>query len=196
MNDPANVLSHDGLGNNPFDTNPRILAVAFRENAGVRYRLQLQNHALIARRVNALDELSLRIALERVELVAACACLSTESVFDVGECGSAVDAGLAAAEARNRAAAARGPGERNIFMETSSGCLRVRGMGMGVGAGRGVPGGPGMAGVARRHATPDDASPDASGPPRKAAREVQPGPAAAHGLRLTRWIALSVLETK
>jgi hypothetical protein len=49
MNDPANILAHDGLGDNPFDTNPRILAVALGVPAG-GYRLAAQDHALIARR--------------------------------------------------------------------------------------------------------------------------------------------------
>ena len=47
---------------------------------GERGRIeQNDGDALIARRVNALDELSLRVALERVELVAARGCLGTES---------------------------------------------------------------------------------------------------------------------
>jgi hypothetical protein len=49
MNDPANILAHDGLGDNPFDTNPRILAVALGV-AGGGYRLAAQDHELIARR--------------------------------------------------------------------------------------------------------------------------------------------------
>jgi hypothetical protein len=50
MRDPANILSHDGLGNNPFDTNPRILGIAFAAAGGRGYRLALQNHVLIPRR--------------------------------------------------------------------------------------------------------------------------------------------------
>jgi hypothetical protein len=47
--DPSNVVSHtDGLGENPLDTNPRILAVAFARAEG-GYTLALQNHALIPR---------------------------------------------------------------------------------------------------------------------------------------------------
>ena len=49
MQDPRNVLRHDRLGENPFDTNPRILAVAFGTADG-RYRLALQNRRLIPRR--------------------------------------------------------------------------------------------------------------------------------------------------
>ncbi|HVQ07483.1 MAG TPA: hypothetical protein VMS43_03515 [Allosphingosinicella sp.] len=49
MNDPANVLAHDGLGDNPFDTNPRILAVALGV-PGDGYRLAAQDRRLIARR--------------------------------------------------------------------------------------------------------------------------------------------------
>jgi hypothetical protein len=49
MNDPANILAHDLLGDNPFDTNPRILAVALGVPGG-GYRLAAQDHELIARR--------------------------------------------------------------------------------------------------------------------------------------------------
>jgi hypothetical protein len=49
QNDPVNVIEDfDGLGEKPFDTNPRILAVAFRV-AG-KFSLQLENHTLIPRR--------------------------------------------------------------------------------------------------------------------------------------------------
>ncbi len=45
-----NILANpDGMGENPFNTNPRILVVAFKV-AGVAYRLQLANHTLIPRR--------------------------------------------------------------------------------------------------------------------------------------------------
>lgn len=49
QNDPANIVRNDdGLGENPLDANPRILAVAFaREDGG--YALALQNHSLIPR---------------------------------------------------------------------------------------------------------------------------------------------------
>lgn len=49
MTDPANVLAHDGLGDNPFDANSRILAVALGFPGG-GYRLAAQDHRLIARR--------------------------------------------------------------------------------------------------------------------------------------------------
>lgn len=50
MNDRKNVIANkDGLGEDPFDTNPRILAVAFADEAG-GYALKLENHTLIARR--------------------------------------------------------------------------------------------------------------------------------------------------
>ncbi|ONG45837.1 hypothetical protein BKE38_26015 [Pseudoroseomonas deserti] len=49
--DPALVVTHDGLGEPRLDTNPRILAVAFAEPAG-GYRLVLQDAALIGRRVD------------------------------------------------------------------------------------------------------------------------------------------------
>jgi hypothetical protein len=47
-NDAKNVIRHDGLGANPLDTNPRILAVAFGGRDG-GYSLQLQNQTLIPR---------------------------------------------------------------------------------------------------------------------------------------------------
>ncbi len=45
---PGNVIKNpDGLGTPEIDTNPRMLAVAFRD--GEAYRLVLENHALIPR---------------------------------------------------------------------------------------------------------------------------------------------------
>jgi hypothetical protein len=53
MADPKNVLANSGgMGEDPFNTNPRILAIAFAEGSG-SYRLVLQNHTLIARRTDA-----------------------------------------------------------------------------------------------------------------------------------------------
>lgn len=46
--DARNRVTHDGLGENPVDTNPRILAVAFAQAAG-GYVLALENHELIPR---------------------------------------------------------------------------------------------------------------------------------------------------
>lgn len=47
--DPRNVLANkDGFGPDPFDTNPRILAVAFAHPGG-GYDLVVQNHVLITR---------------------------------------------------------------------------------------------------------------------------------------------------
>ena len=48
-NNPKNIVKHDILGENPFDTNPRILAVAFGVKSGP-YALKLENHTLIPRR--------------------------------------------------------------------------------------------------------------------------------------------------
>lgn len=48
MQDPANILDNEGLGSDPFDTNPRILAVALARPQG-GYRLIVQDHALIPR---------------------------------------------------------------------------------------------------------------------------------------------------
>jgi hypothetical protein len=48
--DPANILTHDGFGESPFDSNPRILGVALGDGAG--FTLVAQDHALILRRDN------------------------------------------------------------------------------------------------------------------------------------------------
>ncbi|WP_152568763.1 hypothetical protein [Microvirga sp. BSC39] len=51
QNNPANLIENfEGFGEKPFDTNPRILAIAFRERLSGRFSLQLQNHTLIPRR--------------------------------------------------------------------------------------------------------------------------------------------------
>ena len=47
MDDRKNILKNEGLGQDPFDTNPRILAVAFGN--GRSFTLGLENHTLIAR---------------------------------------------------------------------------------------------------------------------------------------------------
>jgi len=52
QNDPKNVIENPGLGENPFDTNPRILAVAFRDGPSGNYVLNVENHTLIPRRDN------------------------------------------------------------------------------------------------------------------------------------------------
>lgn len=49
MDDAKNIVKNESLGQNPFDTNPRILAVAFGSGTAKPYRLMLENHALIAR---------------------------------------------------------------------------------------------------------------------------------------------------
>ncbi len=46
--DPKNRVHNDGLGPDPFDTNPRILAVAFARKGG-GYDLAVKNHLLIPR---------------------------------------------------------------------------------------------------------------------------------------------------
>lgn len=49
--DPKAVVANpEGLGEDPLDTNPRILAVAFAKAGG--YELVLENHALIPRRTD------------------------------------------------------------------------------------------------------------------------------------------------
>lgn len=47
MNDPANIVKNEGLGAQAFDTNPRMLMVAFAGAGG--YRRVLEDHALIPR---------------------------------------------------------------------------------------------------------------------------------------------------
>lgn len=49
MDDAKNILKNEGLGQDPFDTNPRILAIAFGNGAGKPFTLALENHTLIAR---------------------------------------------------------------------------------------------------------------------------------------------------
>ncbi|RBL67868.1 hypothetical protein C3E98_029510 [Pseudomonas sp. MWU13-2625] len=48
-NDPANVISDDGMCESPFDANPRILVVAFAQPDG-QYALALRNETLIPTR--------------------------------------------------------------------------------------------------------------------------------------------------
>ncbi|MBM6582859.1 hypothetical protein ILT44_21875 [Microvirga sp. BT689] len=53
QNDPDNVIQDfEGLGEKPFDTNPRILAIAFRDGPSGGYTLQSENHTLIPRRTD------------------------------------------------------------------------------------------------------------------------------------------------
>ena len=54
MQDPRNVLRNEGLGMPEFDTNPRLLVVAFRD--GDRYRRVLQDHALVPRQQDPVEE--------------------------------------------------------------------------------------------------------------------------------------------
>jgi hypothetical protein len=48
--DPANILTHDGFGESPFDSNPRILGIALGDGTG--FTLVAQDHGLILRRDN------------------------------------------------------------------------------------------------------------------------------------------------
>ena len=54
LRDPRNTLRNAGLGEADFDTNPRMLVVALREGAG--YRRVLQDHALVPRRDDPVDD--------------------------------------------------------------------------------------------------------------------------------------------
>ena len=76
MADAKNIVANTGgMGKDPFDTNPRILAIAFAD-ASVGYRLALQNHSLIARRadpaledpVDSLDSLAIERGAVKVRL--------------------------------------------------------------------------------------------------------------------------------
>lgn len=49
--DPANIIRHEGLGENPLDTNPRILAIALATPGGA-FRLAEQDHVFIPRTTN------------------------------------------------------------------------------------------------------------------------------------------------
>lgn len=49
--DPANIIRHEGLGESPLDTNPRLLAVALATPAGP-FRLVEQDHVFIPRTTN------------------------------------------------------------------------------------------------------------------------------------------------
>jgi hypothetical protein len=52
QNNPANVIENfEGLGEKPFNTNPRILAIAFRDGGSGKFSLQFENHTLIPRRI-------------------------------------------------------------------------------------------------------------------------------------------------
>lgn len=53
--DPGNLARHKGLGENPLNSNPRILAVAFGRTDG-GYTLALENHTLIPRWINPVLE--------------------------------------------------------------------------------------------------------------------------------------------
>ena len=61
QHDPANIIRHEGLGVDPLDTNPRILAIALATPGGP-FRLAQQNHALIPRATNPVFEDALQEA--------------------------------------------------------------------------------------------------------------------------------------
>jgi hypothetical protein len=48
MDEPANVIEHEGMGTSPFDSNPRMLVIAFADGQG-GYRRELVDHQLIPR---------------------------------------------------------------------------------------------------------------------------------------------------
>lgn len=69
--DPAKIVRHEGLGENPLDTNPRMLVVALRDPSG--YRRVLADTALIPRRQiptfdDPLGEMAIRKGTLRVRL--------------------------------------------------------------------------------------------------------------------------------
>lgn len=72
MRDPANVVANRFLGEDPFDTNPRILLVALRLDAD-HFRTVLADHMLIPRREtpaqdDPFNDLSIERGVLRVEL--------------------------------------------------------------------------------------------------------------------------------
>lgn len=67
--DPTNVITHSGLGQNPLDSNPRLLAIAFGRAAG-GYALAIQDHRLIPRHADpvlsdAFDPEARNLAIQR-----------------------------------------------------------------------------------------------------------------------------------
>jgi len=65
MRDPANMVDNPLLGADPFDSNPRLLFVAFRLD-GAHYRLVMSNHTLIPRNtIPARSDPFQSIAIER-----------------------------------------------------------------------------------------------------------------------------------
>ena len=88
MDNPQNIIKHDGLGQNPFDTNPRILAVALSGGAGKPYALVLENHTLIARPMDPVLEDVLAefggIAIERGALKVALHLFSSAGSWATG----------------------------------------------------------------------------------------------------------------
>jgi hypothetical protein len=49
QDDPKNIITHEIMGENPFDTNPRSLAVAFGRKSPAGHVLMLENNTLIPR---------------------------------------------------------------------------------------------------------------------------------------------------
>ena len=88
LDDQKNILKNEGLGQNPFDTNPRILAVAFGNDAGKPFTLALENHTLIARPEDPVMEDPLSetggAAIERGTLKVALYLFSSAGSWDTG----------------------------------------------------------------------------------------------------------------
>jgi hypothetical protein len=117
--DRANLLAHDGFCENPLDTNPRILAVAFAEAAG-GYRLALQNRDFIPRRDNpcALDAFS---AEGGIEISRGSLRLFFEHMMSVGGWG----AGTTSYAFRWRQGAMRLIGFDHSNVQRNTGCLNT-----------------------------------------------------------------------
>ncbi|HEY4250504.1 MAG TPA: hypothetical protein VGM87_04875 [Roseomonas sp.] len=86
--DRANVLDHRGLGENPFDSNPRILAAAFGRPGG-GYALALADHGLIPRRTDpvltdAFDAEAQSLAIQRGTLRLRLEQFSSAGSWDAG----------------------------------------------------------------------------------------------------------------
>ncbi len=86
QSDPQNIIAHTGMGETPFNSNPRILAVAF--GAGGKFTLALENHALIRRRedpvlADVLDENG-GVSIDRGSVVVALYLFASAGGWDMG----------------------------------------------------------------------------------------------------------------
>ncbi len=84
--DPKNVVVGLTFGDEPYDTNPRILAAAFANEDGT-YKLAMENHSLIARPTNPGQEDPLAegdVRIERGSLIVDLALFMSAGGWDAG----------------------------------------------------------------------------------------------------------------